>query len=515
MRLAFIFDDHILQHEPLGAMYIASLVRQHGHEVEYFSADEPGFESMLRHFDPQVLAYSIATGQQPRFISLNQSLRESLPNVSLSVFGGPHPTFFPDMIRFDGVDVICIGEGEMPTLELLDALEKGEDYSKIENLHVKLPDGEVVVNKKRDFLPHLDELPFPDHDIKLRFPHLLHNKMGFFIAGRGCPFHCTFCFNDAMMTLQGGKYVRFRDPEKVCDEIELVKTKYDIHVVSFQDDIFGIDARWLVKFAPIYRRRIRLPFQCHYRADLVSTKSIDAMYEAGCVRLVVGLESGDPELRQRVLDKRVTDEELLYAAQKCHEYGIEFLTQNMFGIPGETPDTALSTIECNIKLKTDLFIHYFFTPYPMTKLGELAKEMGLFDGDFDALPLSYHSRMSLNMPHRDVIEAIGLSANFLIDYPELFFATKRFFSLVKSDKLRVAWLKGLRGLDRKFSAMDRRRPSHAYRNPPRTWPFSDDPPAETSAEVQNLLQAETTREPHMRSHTGFGIAPNLSELERD
>ncbi|MBI5155349.1 B12-binding domain-containing radical SAM protein, partial [Candidatus Poribacteria bacterium] len=435
MRLAFVFDAHILQHEPLGPMYIASYVRQFGHDVEYFSIDEPDYERLLRNFDPQVLAYSVATGQHPRMIEANQHLRQALPKAKFSLFGGPHPTFFPNMLKAEGVDAICIGEGEEPVGELLAALDKGDDWTRIENLHCKLSDGSILENSKRNFLPNLDDLPFPDHDIKDRFPHLRDKEVGFFIAGRGCPFHCTFCFNDAMMKLQGGRYVRYRDPEKVCEEIEQVRRKYNIKLVSFQDDIFGIDVKWLERFGPIYRERVKLPFMCHYRADLATERAMKAMYEAGCVRLIVGLESGDEDLRQRVMDKRVTDAELLASAERAHRYNIELLTQNMFGIPGETVETALSTIEINVRIKPEVFIHYFFMPYPMTKLGELAQEMGMFDGDFDALPETYHTALTLKLRDARTLNAIGLCSYFLIDYPVFYYLTKYLFKILRPEPL--------------------------------------------------------------------------------
>lgn len=516
MRLAFVFDDHILQHEPLGPTYIASYVRQFGHDVEYFNIDDREHQDEIKKYAPDVLAYSVATGQQPRLMEINDQLREALPKIRMSVFGGPHPTFFPDMIRKPNVDAICIGEGEFPMGELLEALSKGDDYTGIENLHFKLGDGSIKKNKNRNFLPHLDDLPFPDHDIKSRFRHLYERRTGYFIGGRGCPFKCTFCFNDAMMTLQGGKYVRYRDPEKICEEIEMVKSKYDINLVSFQDDIFGIDIKWLEKFGPVYREKIKLPFMCHFRADMTTDRAIKAMYEAGCVRLIVGLESGDAELRQRVLDKRVSDEELLATSKRAHDHNIELLTQNMFGIPGETVDTAMSTVEMNIKIRPEVFIHYFFTPYPMTKLGKIAEEMDLFDGNFDDLPVTYHSVIPLKIPNKRQIELIGLNSYLFIDMPKFFYMTKAFFKVVKNEPIRIAWLKMMHGVDKLTKKLGMRKKTCWYHEPRLGWPFDDEggqggsPKAEQSEEALEQRRASS----RLKSATGFGVAPNIQEVEK-
>ena len=523
MRLAFVFDAHILQHEPLGPMYIASYVRQFGHDVEYFSVDEPDYERLMRQYDPQVLAFSVSTGQHPRLLKANRHLRETLPNAKFSVFGGPHPTFFQNMILAEGVDATCIGEGEEPMGELLNALEKGDDWTGIQNLHCKMPDGTIKENEKRPFLPHLDELPFPDHDIKARFPHLKEKKVGFFIAGRGCPFKCTFCFNDAMMKMQKGRYVRYRDPDKVCEEIDMVRSKYGIELVSFQDDIFGIDVKWLEKFAPIYRDRIKLPFMCHYRSDLATERAVKAMHDAGCVRMIVGLESGDEELRQRVMDKRVKDEELYASAERCHRYGIELLTQNMFGIPGETPETAMKTVEMNMRIQPEVFIHYFFMPYPMTKLGEIAQEMGMFDGNFDMLPETYHTGLSLNIPHKDVLNAIGLNSYFMVDYPVAFHATRAFMKLFKSDKARLAWFKGMNVIERIMTKAGLRKEGCWYHEPRIGWRFNEDGSPKdggtgtgrqvrwSRAQKKAMKEAEANRP---RTSSVGGVAPNLPRAKR-
>jgi len=512
MRLAFLFDKIILDHEPLGPMYIASYVRTLGHDVEYFNVDEPDFERLIRRFDPEVLGYSVATGQQVDMINANLHLRQTLPHVKMSLFGGPHPTFFPEMLRAEGVDAICIGEGELPTAELLDALEKGDDYTGIENLHFKHPDGTFIENPKRAFLPHLDELPFPDHDIKARFPHLKAKEVGFFIAGRGCPFHCTFCFNDAMMTLQGGRYVRYRDPDKVCDEIEMVRSKYPINLVSFQDDIFGIQVKWLEKFAPIYRERIKLPFMCHFRADLATERATKALYEAGCVRLIVGLESGDADLRQRVMDKRVSDEELLACSERAHRYGIELLTQNMFGIPGETVDTALATIEMNIRVHPEVFIHYFFIPYPMTKLGDIAREMGVFDGNFDVLPVCYHSIIPLAIPNKRQIERLALNSYLFIDMPFFFWLTKGFFRVVRREKPRLAWLRLMRLVDKATKRLGLRKRTCWYHEPELGWRFDND--ATEPKDGPPFGRPRKRRRVSEPPKNAFGVAPNLAEVER-
>ena len=118
-----------------------------------------------------------------------------------SVFGGPHPTFFPDMIEEPGVDGICIGEGEGPIADLANTLNgnghRPRPRPDIPNWWFKL-DGEIVRNPVRPLIHDLGSLPHSDrhlvydkHDASRRTP------IKHFMASRGCPYACTYCFNHA------------------------------------------------------------------------------------------------------------------------------------------------------------------------------------------------------------------------------------------------------------------------------------------------------------------------------
>ena len=115
--------------------------------------------------------------------------------VVFSVFGGPHPTFFPEMIEKEGVDAVCIGEGEYAMLELMNRLEQGKPADDIQNFWIK-SNGTTKKNMVRPLIEDLDELPFLDRELMYEGDKdlkLSRNK-GFF-AGRGCPYRCTYCFN--------------------------------------------------------------------------------------------------------------------------------------------------------------------------------------------------------------------------------------------------------------------------------------------------------------------------------
>ncbi|NIO68607.1 MAG: hypothetical protein GTN71_06075, partial [Anaerolineae bacterium] len=186
MHLLFIIKE--IDNEPHGIMHISALLKQEGHQTSLAVAtEEDPVEAALR-LKPDVVGYTVYTGTQNYYLDLNRQIKAQLPGV-FSIFGGPHPTFFPEMIEHEGVDGICVGEGEYATLDLLNALQAGAEITGIPNWHFKLArqgggvgvsptfsliapstDGskvEIIRNPVRPLLTseQLDELPFPDRDL--------------------------------------------------------------------------------------------------------------------------------------------------------------------------------------------------------------------------------------------------------------------------------------------------------------------------------------------------------------
>ena len=134
--------------ERLGIMTLSSVLKANGHKVKLTLTEEMEEKEIIKNvkdFKPRVLAYSIMTGEHIYHIDLNQLVRNHYEDA-ISVFGGPHPTYSPEMIKKDYVDAICRGEGEVYFLELVAKLEKCEDFYNIKNFWFKKKDGTIVKN---------------------------------------------------------------------------------------------------------------------------------------------------------------------------------------------------------------------------------------------------------------------------------------------------------------------------------------------------------------------------------
>ncbi len=446
MKVLFVFDSVILGQEPLGSTQLSAILKQNGYECESINIDDsPDYIGEIVSYRPDILAFSCSTGQHPIFENVALAVKEKID--VLSVFGGPHPSYFPEVIEEDGVDVICRGEGEDAFLELVTAVAEGKDFTRIKNLWVKMPDGSIKKNLTRSYIQNLDTLPFTDKELVRKFPHIWRQNIGYFICGRGCPYDCNFCFNHLAMDLQDGKFVRYRSPGNMIEELKLTIPKYGFTSVAFQGDTFILNKHWLREFLPAYRDEVGLPFLCHVRADLINEEMAKMLAEANCIRAVFGLESGSDFIRNSVMNKRVDSKECVEASRLLRKYDIEIVTQNMFGVPHETVDSVWDTIGLNIECDAECMVLHFFCPYPRTGLAEYSAEQGFFDNDFEAIPKSNHWHMTLELEDRDLMESIAKLSWFFVDYPSAYKPARWLFDRLPSHNTKMAWLKTLNKLE--------------------------------------------------------------------
>ncbi|MCD6290765.1 MAG: B12-binding domain-containing radical SAM protein [Anaerolineae bacterium] len=404
-RVLFVLRQ--IDYEPQGIMQLAAVLKAAGHEVRLTAVSYENPVTVIREFKPHILAYSVFTGSQREYLALNARLKEETD--ALSVFGGPHPTFFPELIYEEGVDIVCIGEGEGALLDLANALAEGKSFHELPNLWVK-QDGRVHRNPVRPLIADLDELPTPDRALVYEQDRFTRESgLKHFITGRGCPYQCTFCFNQAMTEIYGPRWrrVRRRSVPHVLEEIEQVRSRYPLAFAVFMDDLFIVPRAWLEEFAAEYPRRIGLPFFCNVRANLVDRELIALLKSAGCASVGMGVETGDDRLRNALLKRGLSREQLVGAADLIHEAGIALITTNMLGLPTGTLEDDFKTLELNIACRAQYANAFLYQPYPRTELGEFARREGLLEGDVDEISTSAWDRSILRFPsprHRRMTE---------------------------------------------------------------------------------------------------------------
>lgn len=382
-------------------MYISSMVKR-SHACALAVGETAGdFAQVMDSFKPDVVGFSIMTGSHRWARDIAKVLKDRYK--ALTLFGGAHPTFFPEFIEEDGVDIICRGEGEEAALELLDALDTGRNFSAIANLYVKR-DGKVFKNEVRPLEQDLDAYPFPDRGLYDALGAGADRSVRTILTSRGCMFHCTFCFEDSIRELYRGRgqHMRVRNADKVIEELRVLKDRYQAKTVYFCDDVFGVNRKWLYSFLEAYKKEIDLDFICLVRADIVCAdeKYAAKLKKAGCKTVFFGIESGSEFLRNTVLNKRLKDKDIYNAARLLHEAGLTFRTYNIVGLPDETLDDAFNTIRMNIRVKADYPWCSIFSPYPRTALTQYARQKGYLEKDFnpDSISSSFFIDSRLKLP---------------------------------------------------------------------------------------------------------------------
>ena len=442
MRISFIYKNA----EWLGVEYLVAILKEAGHEVELlfdsgvgdmefklnflkkFMKPEDVMLEKARKFKPQLIAVSCLNNMTTWAKQMCTLFKKEF-NVPVLI-GGLQPTMVPEMfMRNDwDVDIICRGEGEDAILELCNSIDKGQiDYS-IQNLWFKKPNGEIVKNEIRSLERDIDTLPFPDKSIF--FEYGAFSTRLYIMASRGCPYKCTYCFNHNYQRLykDKGNYVRFRKPEKVIDEVVHFKEKYPgIKEVFFYDDNFTLKKIWTLELCRQYKERVyniyKMPFKCLVRADQIDIDVARALKESGCIYVDMGLESGDDYIRNEILKRNMSDEEIINAANCFHEVGLEFTTLNMVGFPGETPEQMLKTIAINQKIKPAAALMTTFFPFPKTDLAERSVREGYINEKNYLQMLeghvSYKEETILDHPYKKEIMWVWAFFPIAVRYPKL------------------------------------------------------------------------------------------------
>ncbi len=272
-------------------------------------------------------------------------------------------------------------------------------------------------------LADLDSLPFPDRSLYYGSWFFRSDPSKTFMAGRGCPFNCTFCYNRTIKDLYRGKgaFVRLRSAENLIEEIKSVRKEWGLKTVFFFDDTFGVDKQWTLHFLSIYRREINLPFICRVRANSVDEELIAAFKESGCKTLFFAVETANERVREQILKKRVSDEDIRRAAALFQKYKIKFFTYNMVGIPEETVEDIYATIRLNVEIGTSYPWCSIFSPYPGTELAEYCIEKGYLAADYspDDLGTTYHRAALGNLPNHRLVSNLHKFFALAVCFPVL------------------------------------------------------------------------------------------------
>ena len=422
-----------------GTAYLCGAAHSVGHDFELIiSNDTAEIINKVNKEQPDLIGFSCMTGMHVRILELIKEIKKN--NDVIIILGGPHPTFFPEIIKSYGVDIICRGEGEFALIELLNAIESRKSYFHIKNLWVKNGD-KIYENELRPLVEPLDNLPLIDWScyrgpVMRYFPAIAYPI-------RGCPFSCAYCFNERMRTMYKGlgHYIRHFSVERAIEEVKVAIKEFSTNSpLIFGSDSFGIDLPWMSEFFQRYSEITDLPFVLLLRPELATDECIEIISKHKCFSVGIGVESGSERVRKDLLNRNYSNKLLIDVAKRLHDSKIKFRTYNIIGIPGETEEEMFETILTNVLMHTDYPRPAIFSPFPGTKLTQVAIDMGYLPSDFsfDSVTQGIHSRSVLQLQDKKIIiNTLHLFQTFVL-FPKLL-KISRFLDRIPPNPVYKLW----------------------------------------------------------------------------
>ncbi|MGO9202122.1 MAG: B12-binding domain-containing radical SAM protein [Limisphaerales bacterium] len=380
-----------LQDIHLGISYISAVLRAGGHSIrsavlssEWARKSAEMLGALMDEFHPRLVCFTSVSSQYGFVHELARGIKARWPDTFLLV-GGACVSLDPQAAIGDPFDALCVGEGEYPAAELVEALEAGRSPLGIANLWIKTPAGSVEANPTRPFLADLDQLPFPDRRMWEPWVRPGGKARHTLLVSRGCPFRCAYCSNHALCKLAEGRYVRFRSPANIVAEAAHLRRSYpEVREVYLQSETIALDLDWVGELGDRlaeFNRSLAEPlrFGCNLRVTraCLDERFFSAFARANVRTVEIGLESGSERVRQQILRRTYTNQEFLAAVDLARRHGMRVNLYNMVGLPTETPAEHLETVEMNRRVCPDQCYTSIFYPYPGTDLYTVCEAQGL------------------------------------------------------------------------------------------------------------------------------------------
>jgi len=391
MRILLVIYDNesYISYLPVGAAYIASALRNAGHQVCVYSQDVHHYpdEHLTQYLDANqfdVVGLGVIAGyfQYRRLLGISAAINASKQRP-FYVLGGhgpsPDPAYF---LRKTQADAVVLGEGEETVVELLGALAARTSLAEVKGL-AYMDGSRVVVNPRRPLIADIDQLPWPAYDLfpmqyyRLgRTPHA--GNLDFVapvLSGRGCPFRCTFCYR-----MDEG--FRPRSSSGMVEEIRFLKQNHGITYIDFADELLmsSVD-RTTALCEAFLEAGLGVKWACNGRLNYARKGLLELMKRAGCVFINYGIESMDDRVL-RNMRKSLCTAQIIEGVEATLAAGISPGLNVIFGNIGDNRETLRKGVEFLLKYDDLAQIRTIrpVTPYPGSELYRHAVDSGLLDG---------------------------------------------------------------------------------------------------------------------------------------
>ena len=352
-RTGYLWDEWATP--PVGIAYVSAYLKAHHVNVYTLNLNLEDnsvyevLEEAIKKFDIGIVGTAELVVNYQKLREIVKASKKVYPQIKVWIGGGlvtNSPYEAMDLVP--EADFGMIGEGEITSLELVNALQSAEELSeeeirKIDGLIVRRNDGTLYCTGKRAEIEDLDSLPFPDWEgFRLvetcrKYSKEDNSIVASIVSSRSCPNSCTFC------SKTGGKRYRKRSLDNIFLEIDELVNKYHVNKLNFSDELFADNSDRLFQFCDrIEQYHISYRVSMHIGKNL-SKKLLSRMYESGCKVIFYGLESADNNVL-RSMRKHITVEEINRCLKITKEAGIIAEGNFIFGDPAETKESVQTTL---------------------------------------------------------------------------------------------------------------------------------------------------------------------------
>lgn len=359
MKVMFVIvkEDYI---DPMSVELLSALAKREGCETFLNVLEHDDLMEEVAKIRPDIVAYSAKTGESNVMFRANRAIKAVYKDRIFTVMGGPHPTFnymrmqlcgetlrlpmvlldtaIPRVVEDTHLDALVLGEGDEAWPAILRALRANRSLDEIPNVLTRTNRRGDASPPLRDRNMALDDLPFFDRDLVYAKTRLKRFGMRSLMAGRGCPFPCTYCFNAKYNEVYKGKgkMINRYSVDRLLDEIVDLVRRHPTQFIKFYDDVFVFRSdAWLEEFADKYPRAVGLPFHCLVRADLVrrDPEIVAYLKKAGIKSISMSIESGNPFIREHIFKRGMDEEDIRVAFELCHRHRITTFSNTILAVP--------------------------------------------------------------------------------------------------------------------------------------------------------------------------------------
>ena len=419
---------------------------------------------LLERIRPDAIGLSVTTPLRKRNIRVTRFIKTF--SGTPVIWGGYDPTVnTADCLEH--CDYACVGEGDVTILEIARRLDAGASIDDVASLSYRRA-GSTVTVPKAPLVHDLDTLPWRDNSTEHKYfieddqlvesyPVLTDRPAGVYqtITSRGCPYSCTYCCEASLKDIYTGeKFLRRRSPRDSVAELAEAKRKHGATEIMFEDEIFGMDYKWLQKFTPLYLEQVGLPFSAYLYPTRNIDKLLPMLKQAGLTSCCVSLQTGSERIHKHVFDRPYDRELFLKTIRLCRKLDVGFYTDVITFNPYEEESDLEKTLDVLLDIRGPygLCINKLFV-LPGTPLAEQMRRdsKALEDGSRDKL-FGYYCRLfsiasfsRFSRPFVRLAQRLGIFRR----YPALLHMGVLGFALPILDKInrRTLWLRGIRKTD--------------------------------------------------------------------